>query len=221
MSNLQIKLVKQQLEHAINYLEQYIQLCNCHTVDFFTKSLFEKYFPKEIREEISKLGPNEIVNQIFNAKPCDKTPNLNNYLSKCKSFSLYNQKEICLSLEAFKAKLQNIGAEINEGLKLDVFMSEKKSHEVEVMSSIVASLKSISKCSHIIDVGDGKGYLSSMLALHFKIPVLGIDWSCANTNSASNRVAKLQKVWKGIMKNRYKIEVSSEEKFNENSLLYK
>ncbi|CAH0552937.1 unnamed protein product [Brassicogethes aeneus] len=77
-------------------------------------------------------------------------------------------------------------------------MTSKKSHEVQVLSNIAAAVQKISKTSHIVDIGDGKGYLSSMLALNYKIPVLGVDASEINTNSAVDRVEKLSKVWNSL-----------------------
>lgn len=44
----------------------------------------------------------------------------------------------------------------------------------------------------IVDAGDGKGYLSSRLALQYGHRVLGIDANAANTENALNRNRKLQ-----------------------------
>lgn len=45
---------------------------------------------------------------------------------------------------------------------------------------------------HIIDAGDGKGYLSSRLALQYGHRVLGIDANTTNTENALSRNRKLQ-----------------------------
>lgn len=45
---------------------------------------------------------------------------------------------------------------------------------------------------YIIDAGDGKGYLSSRLALQYQHKVLGIDFNESNTENALERNRKLQ-----------------------------
>lgn len=45
---------------------------------------------------------------------------------------------------------------------------------------------------YIIDAGDGKGYLSSKLALQYGHRVLGIDANAMNTENALSRNRKLQ-----------------------------
>lgn len=44
----------------------------------------------------------------------------------------------------------------------------------------------------IIDAGDGKGYLSSRLALEYKLRVLGIDANPDNTENAVKRSTRLE-----------------------------
>lgn len=48
----------------------------------------------------------------------------------------------------------------------------------------------------VVDAGDGKGYLSSHLALKYKIKVLGVDAQSNHTNSAINRLGKLEVIYK-------------------------
>ena len=45
--------------------------------------------------------------------------------------------------------------------------------------------------SFVVDAGDGKGYLSSRLALEHKLKVLGVDASTSNTDAAVERRDKL------------------------------
>jgi len=53
-------------------------------------------------------------------------------------------------------------------------------------------VKSSSQGSYIVDAGDGKGYLSSRLALQYGHRVLGIDANAENTQNALSRNRKLQ-----------------------------
>ncbi|KAL0963007.1 hypothetical protein UPYG_G00348300 [Umbra pygmaea] len=75
----------------------------------------------------------------------------------------------------------------------DEFMNSKKSHEVESMSEVVASLAEKCQVKQVIDVGSGKGYLCSFLSLRYGLQVYGIDSSSVNTHGAQERNRKLKK----------------------------
>lgn len=72
--------------------------------------------------------------------------------------------------------------------------------QVEATACVVANLCSYKQLMgkntdgklFVVDAGDGKGYLSSRLALEHNLKVLGIDASATNTNGAQKRVSKLQ-----------------------------
>jgi len=48
----------------------------------------------------------------------------------------------------------------------------------------------------VIDIGSGKGYLSSFLSMQYNLKVYGIDSSNNNTNGAHERNRKLKKHWR-------------------------
>ncbi|KAM9401783.1 putative methyltransferase-like protein 25 isoform 4-T4 [Salvelinus alpinus] len=72
-------------------------------------------------------------------------------------------------------------------------MNSKKSHEVQAMSEVVASLAQRCRVKQVIDVGSGKGYLCSFLSLRYGLQVYGIDSSSVNTHGAQERNRKLKK----------------------------
>ncbi|XP_036800914.1 methyltransferase-like protein 25 isoform X6 [Oncorhynchus mykiss] len=72
-------------------------------------------------------------------------------------------------------------------------MNSKKSHEVQAMSEVVASLAQRCRVKQVIDVGSGKGYLCSFLSLQYGLQVYGIDSSSVNTHGAQERNRKLKK----------------------------
>ncbi|NXL93869.1 MET25 protein, partial [Alectura lathami] len=82
------------------------------------------------------------------------------------------------------------------GIKTDEFMNNKKSHEVQVMSELVDKIANYCGIKQVIDIGSGKGYLSSFLSMQYNLKVYGIDSSNTNTNSAHERNRKLKKHWK-------------------------
>lgn len=188
-----IQQIRGQMQAILDFLVPFLPLANSHMVDFFTKTCYKNNIPPNIQEEISQIGLNNTVNLILN-NDLTAAPDLQKYVQNCADLTLKNL-DICLTVESFIANLET--STINK-LKLDIFMSSKKSHEVEILSAIAASISQLLGTSHLIDIGDGKGYLSSMLALHHKIAVLGVDASNVNTKGAVKRANKLSKVWNGI-----------------------
>ncbi|XP_010146794.1 PREDICTED: methyltransferase-like protein 25 [Eurypyga helias] len=82
------------------------------------------------------------------------------------------------------------------GIKTDEFMNNKKSHEVQVMSELVDNIANYCGVKQVIDIGSGKGYLSSFLSMQYNLKVYGIDSSNTNTNGAHERNRKLKKHWR-------------------------
>uniref|UniRef100_A0A663ML18 Methyltransferase like 25 n=1 Tax=Athene cunicularia TaxID=194338 RepID=A0A663ML18_ATHCN len=82
------------------------------------------------------------------------------------------------------------------GIKTDEFMNNKKSHEVQMMSELVDNIANYCGVKQVIDIGSGKGYLSSFLSMQYDLKVYGIDSSNTNTNGAHERNRKLKKHWR-------------------------
>jgi 2-polyprenyl-3-methyl-5-hydroxy-6-metoxy-1,4-benzoquinol methylase len=121
-------------------------------------------------------------------------PNFADFLDSARNMSLrgISAQGTVVSLSDLQAKLAAWGYEYQKSLHIEQFMTQKKIHEVEVMSQMVAALACISHASHVVDVGGGKGYLSSILALHHGLKVLGVDSSQVNTHGAAKRTQKLE-----------------------------
>lgn len=79
-------------------------------------------------------------------------------------------------------------------------MTPKKSHEVQSMSEVVACLAQHCGVKQVIDLGSGKGYLSSFLSLQYGLRVYGIDSSSTNTHGAQERNRKLKKFSRAYQK---------------------
>ncbi|PNF33506.1 hypothetical protein B7P43_G00556 [Cryptotermes secundus] len=198
------------LEEIVKYLKPLLPLANCHMVNFITNGMWEIYVPDAIKKEFSSVKP-EVFNTIFlhYAKEIsmdkikgelESVPNFANFLESARNMCLrgISAQGIVVSLSDLQAKLAAWGYEYQESLHLEQFMTLKKVHEVEIMSQMVAALACISHASHVVDVGGGKGYLSSLLALHYGLRVLGVDSSHVNTHGAAKRTQKLEKRWNGL-----------------------
>lgn len=78
------------------------------------------------------------------------------------------------------------------------FMNQKKSHEVQQMSSICSMLARATHTNLIVDVGSGKGYLGNHLSLQYGHCVMGVDAVRSYTESAERRMTLLQRQWDGL-----------------------
>lgn len=197
LSEMKISTVTDHVEELIKFLQPLLPLANFHMVDYFTGEDPLRMFFQENMKEIENVGIEKTIYKIFDNE-YSNLPSLKTYVDLCNKYKLANCQNICMSINEFQKNI--LRCEDNELLnpKMDVFMNSKKSHEVEILSTVCGKVHVISKTSHLVDIGDGKGYLSSFLSLHNKIPVLGIDASKINTEAAVSRVKKLSRVWNTI-----------------------
>lgn len=212
MMALNIANIKNDLNKLTLFIKPLLNLANSHMVDFFTESNFKNFVNEDIQHEVERTGPQSVLETLFNYQE-GQCPNLHKFVLKCRENTLENiDPSVCYDLKTFQNELNLLGrSDSTSGLRLEMFMTSKKSHEVEVLTEIISTISEISKTKHFIDIGDGKGYLSSALALNNGFKVLGIDSSNINTNNAAKRVKKLDKHWKNIIKDKEK----------KNSSLYK
>ncbi|XP_064139850.1 probable methyltransferase-like protein 25 isoform X9 [Loxodonta africana] len=94
-----------------------------------------------------------------------------------------------------------------ENMKPDEFMNMKKSHEVHIMSELISSIADFCGIKQVIDLGSGKGYLSSFLSLKYGLKVYGIDSSNVSTHGAEERNRKLKKHWR-VYRTRSRLDVN-------------
>ena len=75
----------------------------------------------------------------------------------------------------------------------DRFMKEKKTHEVDEMSYLIARLCKYLSIENVVDVGSGKGYLSAQLSYLYDLNVIAIDSSKENVENTLERINKMKK----------------------------
>ncbi|XP_069677807.1 probable methyltransferase-like protein 25 [Periplaneta americana] len=200
------------LEEITRYLKPFLPLANCHMVNFITQDVWKTHVPDAIRREIASVKV-EILDQIFvdhasgvpvnelNGELGSSCPNFIHFLNSARNACLRGSpgRRVIITRSEFQKKLAEWAYHDNqESLHVEQFMTRKKMHEVEVMSQMVAALADVSGASYVVDVGGGKGYLSSILALHHGLRVLGVDSSQVNTHGAAKRSKKLEKQWSGL-----------------------
>ncbi|KAM9029147.1 putative methyltransferase-like protein 25 isoform 3-T3 [Ara ararauna] len=195
------------LRRVSRFLARALPLCRAHTVEFYTRGLWDRFVaprPAAVLEalrrpltEASGAAAEGWDDDTFSKVFCEnseKLINVHSFALAAKYCSL-SSLGVCTPLEDILEALRgdNQGT---TGIKTDEFMNNKKSHEVQVMSELVVNIANYCDIKQVIDIGSGKGYLSSFLSMQYKLKVYGIDSSNINTNGAHERNRKLKKHWR-------------------------
>ncbi|KXJ71117.1 hypothetical protein RP20_CCG021435 [Aedes albopictus] len=221
---IRMEAVRGHLERLVEVLKPQMEFLNCHMVDYLVKDHWKTYIPANVRKEMNGmpdlLEAKEVFWNQFDSKydGTSKFPSLVNHIENMKSYRLDRMTDVTMTVDqlrtAFDASLKETRLQIPE------LMSVKKRHEVEIASAVVASLCTVVAGKNsgndlrqvaVIDAGDGKGYLSSRVALEHGIKVLGIDSNEGHTASAEKRRDKLKKKVPKAVK---KLELPSDDYFN-------
>lgn len=200
--------LQRNIERIISFLEPR-EFINCHMVSYICDDLWNKHIPAGIRSEIQKQEDVDSAIEVFfhqeDADPAliKKHQNLFDHIKMTKSFYLENlDDKLFITTDELFGEFTKMNIPHPSGINLSVkeFMKDKKNHEVEIIARVIAALTNARGKKHfVIDVGDGKGYLSSRLSLEFKLKVLGIDGNLSNTKEAEKRNQKLSKQWKALV----------------------
>ncbi|XP_069760130.1 probable methyltransferase-like protein 25 isoform X3 [Narcine bancroftii] len=196
--DVRLDLVKSKIKRLTDFLDVYLKIANVHTVDFYTSDIWTEFV---------SVPPETVISGVLHqqggssrekgSSVWDQSQKINNvaaYLQITRDHSLPNLG-VCTPLDNL---WQGLGGDKHKEtyLKTSLFMNTKKSHEVEVMSEIVACFARYSNIQQVIDIGSGKGYLSSYLSMQYGLNVYGIDSSTTNTIGANERNRKLERYWK-------------------------
>lgn len=184
--------LRSKLEEVIIYLKPYLPIANSHVVNFISNNFWETIIPNDIREEVDLRGTEFVFANFWSDYPIPDS--LMRFVTLSKSNNLNSYPSSCyLNLDDVHNVLQSWGYKpIDKSFKLKEFMAAKKMHEVEVMAKLVADFSHYAGTDIIIDIGGGKGYLSSLLALAYNFNVLGIDSQSINSEGAKNRTLKFE-----------------------------
>nr|XP_014426677.2 methyltransferase-like protein 25 [Pelodiscus sinensis] len=174
--------------------------CICNTYFLYIKLTTELLFwtvgppePTSYYPSTSTLQDNCKFSNVF----CENSQKLVNvqFFALAAKYHSLPSLDVCTPLEQMLGALSGKQQERYE-IKTDEFMNNKKSHEVQVMSELIDSIANFCGVKQVIDLGSGKGYLSSFLSMQYKLKVYGIDSSNTNTHGANERNRKLKKHWR-------------------------
>ncbi|KAM8910396.1 putative methyltransferase-like protein 25 isoform 2-T2 [Spinachia spinachia] len=213
--------IQRRIDEVQRFLSITLSIANAHTVEFYTHDAWNRFMAVPPQEVLSTLGSHNDQQREPEHKAngseqttttfgfCNDTHRLvdtRELLRAAKAHSLPGLG-VCLSRDELLRGLRGDGSEsaapvaaTDAELVTDEFMNSKKSHEVKSMSEVVASLAQRCGVKQVIDVGSGKGYLSSFLSLQYCLRVYGIDSSSTNTHGAQERNRKLKKFSRAYQK---------------------
>uniref|UniRef100_A0A8D0H2N4 Methyltransferase like 25 n=1 Tax=Sphenodon punctatus TaxID=8508 RepID=A0A8D0H2N4_SPHPU len=211
-----VETVSARLRSVAQFVRWGLPLCRAHTVEFFTRGLWERLVglpPESVLETLSGVVLQQLLEH--EERPLEET--VGTLGDDCKFSNIFcedSERIVNVQALALAAKYHSLPylgvltplEQILEALngkrqeryeiKTDEFMNNKKSHEVQVMSELVESIANYCGLKQVIDLGSGKGYLSSFLSLQYNLKVYGIDCSNTNTHGANERNRKLKKHWR-------------------------
>lgn len=210
MSSPSLLLVQRNIDRVISSLLPFYDFINMQMVPWIVEKHWKTYVDEEIRKEITSKEDVKSAVELFykqNSPPPElikKLPALHRHIQHQRSFFLENlDDKLYLTEDELMEEFKRLNMPISTGLSFNVreFMKEKKNHEVEITSQLVATLARARGKEHfVLDVGDGKGYLSSRLAIEFNLKVLGVDGNLMNSVEALKRNEKLSTAWKHLVK---------------------
>ncbi|KYN16835.1 Uncharacterized protein C12orf26 [Trachymyrmex cornetzi] len=190
----------QHFEKALDFINIYQELIDCHLVDFITEGLWDKCLPEKLRSELENINMND---DIWAENNIDSE--LSSFIQLTKSLSLESCPAVICVNDLPKLLPQSSMERLIENKFVypkSELMNTKKSHEIEVLGKVIAEI-ALSTRSLVIDAGAGKAYLSTYLSEHFNIPVLAIDSSQVCHKGAISRQEKIQKRKRTLTKRLY------------------
>ncbi|KAI8376908.1 methyltransferase domain-containing protein [Blakeslea trispora] len=169
---------EQYLERLLKFYRDYHWLIHVLAFNFITHQEWEK-FPSDWREALmhhmEQAGDNwafAILELTSESSDYSKwPPSLRSYLESVRDLALPRTMDS-------QDQQQNISRHIQGG------MSDKKVHEVELLSQLIKRVADQHNISSVIDLGSGQGYLSRALAFEYGFEVLAVDMSEVQTQGA-------------------------------------
>uniref|UniRef100_A0A8C6TK78 Methyltransferase like 25 n=1 Tax=Neogobius melanostomus TaxID=47308 RepID=A0A8C6TK78_9GOBI len=202
-ASLSLVQVQQKIDEVRRFLTIALSIANAHTVEFYTHDVWNRFMavaPRGVLSAVTACTDHQREHEFkenglettFGFCPeSHRLVNIHELLKAARMLSLPGLG-ICLSRDELLQSVQQICTSSVSVFETDEFMSTKKSHEVQCMSEVVAHLAQGCDVKQVIDVGSGKGYLSSFLSMQYGLQVYGIDSSSINTHGAQERSRKLK-----------------------------
>ena len=182
------------LGQLAEFLKNHHPIFNVCMVDFITKDIFQHVLNFDIGENLLQLSDTDLLRlptRMINNN-VDEESNITNGLDALiqemsamtlEGLHVTTSKEQLLLSSSYDTILSHF----------DQFMSQKKMHEVLMMSETVSEVCRLQNITCLVDVGSGKAYLSQvMAAMQKEMAILAIDAQSGNLKGAQKRSANLE-----------------------------
>eukprot|EP01132_Coremiostelium_polycephalum_P002009 gene2009-2472_t len=175
------KKVEEYATDLANFIDRYKYLYELRSLDFFTSDIWNRLIPDDWKEPLLSMSDEEAMNFHKGIIVKDEWPeSLKSFIGD--AVSLWMPKDVYKS----DWELRDLSFS-----SLFLKMSEKKIHEVLIMSEfindVVVSSGIIEKPNEIVDIGAGECYLSQVLSHHFRYSVTAVDCSASFLEGAKKR----------------------------------
>ncbi|XP_062373738.1 methyltransferase-like protein 25 [Sardina pilchardus] len=201
---LSLPALRRKIDDVQRFLAIALRIANAHTVDFYTGNIWDEFIgltPEDVLSHFNdNINPQQTTqegnmrNSFGFSHDSGKLVHIGAFLEAAEAHSLPSLR-ISVPFGKLVEMLNDTERHTrwNAALDTDDFMNCKKAHEVQAMSEVVALLAQHCRVKQVIDVGSGKGYLSTHLSMLYGLQVFGIDSSSTNTHGAQERSRKLKR----------------------------
>ena len=186
--------IRERVLKMINFIEKYRKWTEFYAIDYFIQDFdWPEHWSVLTRLDTSALG--KIVNQGYTCP--DWPPDLIEFIQMAHELALVRDSS---TEEMVLNKYAAIG------------MSDKKKSEIQSLALAIHQQAQKMGIKHILDLGCGQGYLSSVLALDFGYYVVGWDSDAQQIQSAQKRLDHIRSLYlKSVHRNSSRVDVRQEE----------
>ncbi|CAH2229687.1 jg15969 [Pararge aegeria aegeria] len=121
-----------QIDTVIAYLSPFLQLANCHMVEFLTDDHWNTLLPCKLREYLDRCDLNDAVEQFWRFAEGKYTDDneLSKWVQETRNHCLAVDNEYCLSTDQLQEHIRLWGGDVRSEVRISEFMNSKKSYEV-------------------------------------------------------------------------------------------
>ena len=190
--------LEKEIERVRRFVDDYRTLGDGHMVSFFTDNYYDTIVMPSAREQLDSLTSDDILRLRLVSERLSECSNernkigdVNDFYQMTKSMSVTQAD----SLEHAKEQLDSHHPILDENNLKVKDLPTKKVHEVSRMANLVADVAAKVGTRKVIDIGAGKGYLSTFLAAEYGLEVTAIDCVKKNLDQLEKRARLMSKYY--------------------------
>lgn len=186
------------------FLDRHRALSSALIKAFFLEDHWHTCLPQEWHVPLEALTLEQLADMLESPLPPSGAeawpPSLSDFFESAHSLRLPGQLDPRGSRDATSAaatRWKSASGRCAEEEQMDTALRDsvkpKKMHEIVHLSQLVDSVADGAGCTQLVDVGSGLGYLSRTLAYEYNWPVVAVDSSRQNVDTAALIDKKVQK----------------------------